>query len=154
MYRLQLSSISVMALNISRDLTPEAVEQAVIRQKQESSISREKKDLFLKKRRIESGSSITSKCYADREALAVRNLRRWNWTPGRQVLYYVEAFRRYLKGMEQWELTMIGPSIGFRETKKDQRKVDDKSGRCTEQKKCEDSVARGRMEAGDPQRYR
>ena len=36
----------------------------------------------------------------------------------RQVLYYVEAFRRYLKGMEQCELTMIGPSIGFRETRR------------------------------------
>lgn len=36
----------------------------------------------------------------------------------RQVLYYVEAFRRYLKGIEQCELTMIGPSIGFRETRR------------------------------------
>lgn len=36
----------------------------------------------------------------------------------RQVLYYVEAFRRYLKGMKQCELTMIGPSIGFRETRR------------------------------------
>lgn len=36
----------------------------------------------------------------------------------RQVLYYVEAFRRYLKGMEQCELTMSGPSIGFRETRR------------------------------------
>ncbi len=62
----------------------------------------------------------------------------------RQVLYYVEAFRRYLKGMEQCELTMSGPSIGFRETRRIKGKSMIKSGRCTEQKKkCEDGVARG-----------
>lgn len=38
-------------VDISCDLTPEAVEQAVIKaKKQESSISREKKDLFLKEK--------------------------------------------------------------------------------------------------------
>ena len=36
----------------------------------------------------------------------------------RQVLYYVEAFRRHLKGMEHCELTMIGLSIGFRKTRR------------------------------------
>ena len=61
----------------------------------------------------------------------------------RQVLYYVEAFRRYLKGMEQCELTMIGPSIGFRETRRIKGKSMIKAEDVLNRKKCEDGVARG-----------
>ena len=60
----------------------------------------------------------------------------------RQVLYYVEAFRRYLKGMEQCELTMIGPSIGFRETRRIKGKSMIKAEDVLNRKKCEDGVAR------------
>ncbi|MBR6208857.1 MAG: FAD-dependent oxidoreductase [Oscillospiraceae bacterium] len=35
-----------------------------------------------------------------------------------QALYYVDAFRRFMPGMENCELTMIGPAIGFRETRR------------------------------------
>ena len=35
-----------------------------------------------------------------------------------QALYYVEAFRRFMPGMENCELTVIGPAIGFRETRR------------------------------------
>lgn len=35
-----------------------------------------------------------------------------------QALYYLEAFKRFMPGMERAELTMIGPSIGFRETRR------------------------------------
>lgn len=61
----------------------------------------------------------------------------------RQVLYYVEAFRRYLKGMEQCELMMIGPSIGFRETRRIKGKSMIKAEDVLNRKKCEDGVARG-----------
>lgn len=61
----------------------------------------------------------------------------------RQVLYYVEAFRRYLKGIEQCELTMIGPSIGFRETRRIKGKSRIKAEDVLNRKKCEDGVARG-----------
>lgn len=61
----------------------------------------------------------------------------------RQVLYYVEAFRRYLKWMEQCELTMIGPSIGFRETRRIKGKSMIKAEDVLNRKKCEDGVARG-----------
>ena len=61
----------------------------------------------------------------------------------RQVLYYVEAFRRYLKGMEQCELTMIDPSIGFRETRRIKGKSMIKAEDVLNRKKCEDGVARG-----------
>ena len=60
----------------------------------------------------------------------------------RQVLYYVEAFRRYLKGMEQCELTIIGPSIGFRETRRIKGKSMIKAEDVLNRKKCEDGVAR------------
>lgn len=36
----------------------------------------------------------------------------------KQVLYYIEALRKYMPGMENCELAVIGPSIGFRETRK------------------------------------
>lgn len=61
----------------------------------------------------------------------------------RQVLYYVEAFRRYLKGIEQCELTMIGPSIGFRETRRIKGKSRIKAEDVLNRKKCEDGVERG-----------
>ncbi len=35
-----------------------------------------------------------------------------------QALHYIEAFRWFMPGMEHCELTMIGPSIGFRETRR------------------------------------
>lgn len=71
----------------------------------------------------------------------------------RQVLYYVEAFRRYLKGMEQCELTMIGPSIGFRETRRIKGKSMIKAEDVLNRKNVK-MVWQEAMEAGDPQRYR
>ena len=60
-----------------------------------------------------------------------------------QALSYVEAFRRFMPGMENCELTMIGPSIGFRETRRLEGKymlsADDVLGR----RKRDDGVARG-----------
>ncbi len=36
----------------------------------------------------------------------------------KQVLGYIQALRTYMPGMEHSELAVIGPSIGFRETRK------------------------------------
>ena len=60
-----------------------------------------------------------------------------------QAVYYLEAFRRFMPGMENAELTMIGPSIGFRETRRLAGKymltADDVLGR----RKSPEGVARG-----------
>ena len=45
--------------------------------------------------------------------------------------------------MEQCELTMIGPSIGFRETRRIKGKSMIKAEDVLNRKKCEDGVARG-----------
>ena len=75
--------------------------------------------------------------------LSSRELTKMELDTRRQVLYYVEAFRRYLKGMEHCELTMIGPSIGFRKTRKIKGKSMIKAEDVLNRKKCEDGVARG-----------
>ncbi len=36
----------------------------------------------------------------------------------KQVLSYVQALRTYMPGMEHAELAVIGPALGFRETRK------------------------------------
>ena len=50
--------------------------------------------------------------------LDCQELTRMELDTRRQVLYYVEAFKKYLHGMENCELTVIGPAIGFRETRR------------------------------------
>ena len=102
-------------VDISCDLTPEAVEQAVIKAKKAGiqHLTREKG--FILKREGSNQVAVLLPSVMP-TGLSSQELTKMELDTRRQVLYYVEAFRRYLKGMEQCELTMIGPSIGFRET--------------------------------------
>lgn len=129
-------------VDISCDLTPEAVEQAVIKAKKAGiqHLTREKG--FILKREGSNQVAVLLPSVMP-TGLSSQELTKMELDTRRQVLYYVEAFRRYLKGMEQCELTMIGPSIGFRETRRIKGKSMIKAEDVLNRKKCEDGVARG-----------
>lgn len=129
-------------VDTSCDLSPAAVEKAVIKAKEEGIPNLSKEKGFILKRE---GSdqvavllpSVMPKSLDCREMTAMEQETR------KQVLSYVKALKKYLPGMENSELSVIGPSIGFRETRRIKgRKVltaDDVLSR----KKCEGGVARG-----------
>ena len=52
------------------------------------------------------------------EGLSARELTRMEQELREQAVSYALALKRYMPGMEHSELVMIGPSIGFRETRK------------------------------------
>lgn len=129
-------------VDTSSDLTPEAVEQAVIQAKKAGipHLTREKG--FILKREGSNQVAVLLPSVMP-TGLSSQELTKMELDTRRQVLYYVEAFRRYLKGMEHCELTMIGPSIGFRETRRIKGKTMIKAEDVLNRKKCEDGVARG-----------
>ncbi len=124
------------------DMTPAAVERAVVKAKEAGipNLTREK-GFILKKE----GSNIVGVLLPSimPEGLSAKELTRMEKETRKQVLSYVQALKTYMPGMEHAELAVIGPSIGFRETRKLVGKetitVDDVLNR----KKCDNSVARG-----------
>ena len=61
----------------------------------------------------------------------------------KQVLSYVEALKHYMPGMENAELVVIGPSIGFRETRRMLGREMIQTEDVLNRKKRSDGVARG-----------
>ena len=86
------------------------------------------------------------------EGLTAADLTSMERETRKQVLSYVKALKTYMPGMERAELAVIGPSIGFRETRKLVGKetitVDDVLTR----KKMSGQRGARRVETGDPQR--
>lgn len=129
-------------VDTSCDLSPQAVEKAVIQAKKEGIPYLTKEKGFILKRE---GS--------DQVAVLLPSVMPVNMESGeltkmeldtrRQVLYYVEAFRKYLRGMENCELTVIGPSIGFRETRRMKGKEIITAEDVLTRRKRPDGVARG-----------
>ena len=124
------------------DLSPAAVERAVVRAKAEGirNLTREK-GFILKMEN--SGIVHVLLPSIIPEGLSAEEMTRMERETRKQVLGYIQALRTYMPGMEHSELAVIGPSIGFRETRKLVGKetitVDDViSGR-----KRPDGVARG-----------
>ena len=104
-------------VDTSCDLTPQAVEKAVIRAKEEGIPHLTKEKGFILKR--EGSDQVAVLLPSTIPAgLDCQELTRMELDTRRQVLYYVEAFKKYLHGMENCELTVIGPAIGFRETRR------------------------------------
>lgn len=104
-------------VDTSCDLTPGAVEKAVIRAKKEGIPYLTKEKGFILKREGSDQVAVLLPSTIP-EGMDCRELTRMEQETRRQVLYYVEAFKKYLHGMENCELTVIGPAIGFRETRR------------------------------------
>ena len=104
-------------VDTSCDLTPQAVEKAVIRAKEDGIPHLTKEKGFILKR--EGSDQVAVLLPSTIPAgLDCEELTKMELDTRRQVLYYVEAFKKYLHGMEDCELTVIGPATGPRETRR------------------------------------
>lgn len=101
----------------SCDLSPETIERAVVQAKKEGVpyLTREKGFLLR-----QTGAGIVSVLLPSvmPEGITAKDLTEMERNTRKQVLSYVQAFRKYVPGMERCELAGMGPSIGFRETRR------------------------------------
>lgn len=128
-------------VNTNCDMSPEAVGRAVRKAKEAGipNLTREK-GFILKKEHSDIVSVLLPSVIP--EGLTAADLTHMERETRKQVLSYVQALKTYMPGMEHAELAVIGPSIGFRETRrmvgKETLTVDD----VLTGKKCQNSVAR------------
>ena len=104
-------------VDITQDMSPSAVERAVKKGKEAGIPNLTRERGFILKM---SGSQevIVLLPSVIPTGLSAEELTQMEKFTRGQALYYLEAFKRFMPGMENAELTMIGPSIGFRETRR------------------------------------
>lgn len=124
------------------DLSPAAVERAVVKAKAAGirNLTREKGFIL---RMEKSGIAHVLLPSIIPEGLSAAEMTRMERETRKQVLGYIEAMRTYMPGMEHCELAVIGPSIGFRETRKLVGKETITADDVISGRKRADSVARG-----------
>lgn len=129
-------------VDTSQDMSPGAVEKAIVKAKEAGipDLTREK-GFILKKE----GSDVVAVLLpsAMPTGMSAEELTDLEKNTRKQVLSYVEALRCYMPGMEQAELAVIGPSIGFRETRRMLGREMILAEDVLKRKKRRDGVARG-----------
>ncbi|GAA6295409.1 FAD-dependent oxidoreductase [Enterocloster asparagiformis] len=129
-------------VDTSQDMSPGAVEKAIVKAKEAGipDLTREK-GFILKKE----GSDVVAVLLpsAMPTGMSAEELTDLEKNTRKQVLSYVEALRRYMPGMERAELAVIGPSIGFRETRRMLGREMILAEDVLKRKKRRDGVARG-----------
>lgn len=129
-------------VDTSCDLSPAAVEKAV-KQAKEAGIPHltRERGFVLKKESSNTVAVLLPSVIPT--SLTAEEVTSYEKDTRKQVLYYVEAFRKYLPGMENCELAVIGPSIGFRETRKLLGHTVITADDVLSRRKYDNSVARG-----------
>ena len=129
-------------VDTSCDMSPAAVERAILQAKQEGMPYLTKEKGFILKKE---GSDIVTVLLPSviPQGLDAEELTRLETETRRQVLYYVQALKKYMHGMELAELAVIGPSIGFRETRRIVGRETITADGVLARRKREDGVARG-----------
>lgn len=129
-------------VDTSKPMTPGAVEQAVSKAKEEGIpyLTREKGFI-----QVRDNSDIVTVLLPTviPKGLDGRELTALEKDGRRQAVSYAKALKKYMPGMENSELAVMGPSIGFRETRRIVGKKAVTAGDVLERRKCEDSIARG-----------
>lgn len=129
-------------VDTSKDMSPAAVEKAIVQAKADGvpNLTREK-GFILKKE----GSDVVSVLLpsAMLTGMTAEELTNLEKQTRKQVIAYVEALRRYMPGMEKAELAVIGPSIGFRETRRMLGREMIQTEDVLKRRKRRDGVARG-----------
>lgn len=129
-------------VDISKDMSPTAVENAIRKAKKDGITYLTKEKGFIIK--MTGSDSVTVLLpSAMISSISSENLTEVEKDTRRQVLSYVEAFKRYMPGMEKCQLIMIGPSIGFRETRRLHGKEIIQIEDVLERRKRADGIARG-----------
>lgn len=129
-------------VDTSFNMSPSAVEKAILQAKADGipNLTREK-GFIIKKEGSHTVSVLLPSILPN--GLDAKKLTEYETNTRRQVLYYIEALRKYLPGMEQCELSVIGPSIGFRETRKIAGKETITADDVLSRRKRDDGIARG-----------
>jgi hypothetical protein len=129
-------------VDISKDMTPAAVERAV-RAGKEAGIPNLTRERGFIQRMTGSNEVMVLLPSVIPTGLTSEEVTEMERFTRGQALYYIEAFRRFLPGMENCELTMIGPAIGFRETRRVAGKYTLTAEDVLTRRKFPDSVGRG-----------
>lgn len=129
-------------VDISCDMSPQAVERAIQKAKEAGIPYLTKERGFILKKE---GSGIVSVLLPSviPKGLSAEELTAIEQNTRKQVFYYIQALRTYMPGMEQCELAVIGPSIGFRETRKLKGREMITAQDVLERRKRTDGIARG-----------
>lgn len=99
------------------DITPDAIEKAVLRAKKDGTTCLTKEKGFIIRRgNADYGYVLLPS--AELTGLDAASLTAAEQDTRRQAHAYVEAFRRYMPGMEKCRLMQTGPGIGIRESRK------------------------------------
>ena len=129
-------------VDISKDMSPTAVENAIRKAKKDGiTYLTKEKGFIIKMTGSESVTVLLPSAMIS--SISSENLTEVEKDTRRQVLSYVEAFKRYMPGMEKCQLIMIGPSIGFRETRRLHGKEIIQIEDVLERRKRADGIARG-----------
>lgn len=129
-------------VNTACDMSPAAVERAIQKAKAAGIPHLTKEKGFILKKE---GSNVVSVLLPSviPQGMTAEELTAMEKNTRRQVLYYVQALKQYMPGMEHCELAVIGPSIGFRETRKLAGRETITADDVLQRRKRADSVARG-----------
>ena len=104
-------------VDTSQDMTPAAVERAVKAGKEAGIPNLTRERGFIQKMTGSNEVQVLLPSVIPHGISAEDITQMEVFTRG-QALSYLEAFRRFMPGMEHCELTVIGPAIGFRETRR------------------------------------
>ncbi len=129
-------------VDTSFDMSPGAVEKAVLKGKEAGIPYLTKEKGFILKKEGSDTVAVLLPSVSP-EGISAQNLTDMEKSTRRQVLYYVEALKRFMPGMEHCELAVIGPAIGFRETRKLVGKETVTAEDVLLRKKKDNGVARG-----------
>ena len=124
------------------DMSPAAVERAVKMAKEAGVPNLTKEKGFILKKE---GSGIVAVLLPSviPQGMTAADLTSMEKDTRKQVLYYVKALKAYMPGMEKCELSVIGPSIGLRESRKLAGRETITAEDVLSRRKRSDSVARG-----------
>lgn len=129
-------------VDISQDLSPAAVERAVKAGKAAGIPNLTRERGFIQRM---SGSNEVMVLLPSviPEGISAEDITEMEKFTRGQALFYMEAFRRFLPGMENCELTMIGPAIGFRETRRLKGRYTLTAEDVLTRRKFDDGIGRG-----------
>lgn len=129
-------------VDTTKPMTPDAVERAVLQAKKAGIpyLTREKGFI-----QVRDNSDIVTVLLPTviPKSLDGRELTALEKDGRRQAVSYAEALKKYMPGMEHSELAVMGPSIGFRETRRLAGRKTITAEDVLERRKYEDSIARG-----------
>lgn len=129
-------------VDTSKPMTPDAVAEAIAKAKEAGITHLTKEKGFIQVRK-DSGIVVVLLPSVMPKGLNAKELTDLEKDARKQALAYAEAFRRFMPGMENCEVAVMGPSLGFRETRRIVGRGTVTAQDVLERRKCETGIGRG-----------